>query len=79
MKAKDVDVHFPFCFRMLLVMTKANPVLDYIDASISEINYLNRGMWDVKCLIIIIFYLLIETCFSCSVLVLSMMTNIFGF
>lgn len=40
MKTKDVGIHFPFCFRMLSVsMTKANPVLDYIDALIGEIYF----------------------------------------
>lgn len=50
MKVKDVDFFFSFCFRMLsLVTIKVNFVLDYIDVLISEIYYLNRWMWDVKC------------------------------
>lgn len=50
MKVKDVDFFFLFCFCMLLlVMIKVNFVLDYIDVLISEIYYLNRWMWDVKC------------------------------
>lgn len=54
MKVKDVDLLFSSCFRMLsLATTKANPALDYIDALISEIYYLNSWMWDVKCQIII--------------------------